>query len=924
MQKLAATAGRVAFASLFPILALAVPALGAPLVSPEAPWALVGPKGGGLSNLAAAAGAAGVLWAVIPGQGPSKSIDGGVSWKATSLPQPESYFAVVTDPVDPLTVYAEGTTGLLKTTDGGAVWRRIFPAVSTLGIAAGAPRTLYVANREEFGNPTEISRSDDGGATWRKLPPLPFVANTIFELVVDPTRPDSVYLVGSAFLVDISPPFALHSTDGGQSWSFIEGIPFSLFSLRFDRRAPGTILALGNGVMRSLDGGTTWETVNAGLPPGGLVSSLISDPLTGTFYVSLGIPSSGLGQVWSSSDDGTTWAKVAERAGYLGPLRVDGALPGRLYAGAEDVGLLVSTGTGGWKVANAHLVPPGASEIDPDPHVPGSFYALLFPRGSITSRPNLARSLDGGATWESWIPRDVSGAPVYLSRLVFDPFVAGSIYALSGFAFYHSADGGRTWSIPGAYPPSFSGAASVVADPLHAGVLLAAGPNLNGGSAILRSTNGGQSWTFVLSLPVGETFVDLLVLDPSSVPQTLYAGGHAGFWRSVDGGVSWTPVGLGPDNLPDFHFVTGLEVDAFHNLYAEIAPARPHSLYKSSDGGVSWAPIDSGLPAGTVVRDVLPRGTTLDIATDHGVYVSEDGGGQWTARNAGLPSLSVSQLADGSPSSSPSSDTLLAATDNGLAISPPPSTSCVPSETVLCLENGRFALRIHWALANGTAGDAHASPLTEESGGFWFFSPESVELVVKAIDGQGVNGRFWIFGGALTNVAYTLTVTEVSTGFARAYTNPQGRLASFADTDAFAATGDGHPEVRTSLAPVVPFSQTKLSPSPGCNPAADTLCLADSRFAVRVAWQLPSVPSTSATAVPLFQNTGAFWFFGAGNLELIVKILDGQAVNGHFWVFFAGLSGVDYTATVTDTATGTTKTYHHPAGALASSADTGF
>jgi hypothetical protein len=73
MQKLAAWAGRIAFASLFPMLAVAVPALAAPPIR----WEPSGPKGGGLNNLAAATGGAGVLWASIPGQGLSKSIDWG-------------------------------------------------------------------------------------------------------------------------------------------------------------------------------------------------------------------------------------------------------------------------------------------------------------------------------------------------------------------------------------------------------------------------------------------------------------------------------------------------------------------------------------------------------------------------------------------------------------------------------------------------------------------------------------------------------------------------------------------------------------------------------------------------------------------------------------------------------------------------------
>ena len=56
---------------------------------------------------------------------------------------------------------------------------------------------------------------------------------------------------------------------------------------------------------------------------------------------------------------------------------------------------------------------------------------------------------------------------------------------------------------------------------------------------------------------------------------------------------------------------------------------------------------------------------------------------------------------------------------------------------------------------------------------------------MKVLDGRGVNGKFWLFYGALSSVGYTLTITDTQTGATRTYTNPSGRLASVADTSAF-------------------------------------------------------------------------------------------------------------------------------------------
>jgi len=53
------------------------------------------------------------------------------------------------------------------------------------------------------------------------------------------------------------------------------------------------------------------------------------------------------------------------------------------------------------------------------------------------------------------------------------------------------------------------------------------------------------------------------------------------------------------------------------------------------------------------------------------------------------------------------------------------------------------------------------------------------------VDGRALNGRFWVFSGALSNVEYTITVTDTSTGQVRTYANPAGSLVSLADTSAF-------------------------------------------------------------------------------------------------------------------------------------------
>ena len=53
------------------------------------------------------------------------------------------------------------------------------------------------------------------------------------------------------------------------------------------------------------------------------------------------------------------------------------------------------------------------------------------------------------------------------------------------------------------------------------------------------------------------------------------------------------------------------------------------------------------------------------------------------------------------------------------------------------------------------------------------------------MDGTAFNGRFWVFSGALSDVEYTITVTDGLTGAVKTYQNPSGSLSSLADTSAF-------------------------------------------------------------------------------------------------------------------------------------------
>ncbi|HVT19149.1 MAG TPA: hypothetical protein VHQ90_23590 [Thermoanaerobaculia bacterium] len=277
---------------------------------------------------------------------------------------------------------------------------------------------------------------------------------------------------------------------------------------------------------------------------------------------------------------------------------------------------------------------------------------------------------------------------------------------------------------------------------------------------------------------------------------------------------------------------------------------------------------------------------------------------------------------------------------------------CAPDPGSLCLEANRFRLDVQFRdPRSGGLGAGHPVPLTAQTGTLWFFGADDPELIVKMVDGTAVNGHHWLFYASLSDVEFDLTATDTTTGEKRVYHNPAGTLASLADTQAFPLTRAAGAGGAAVAMPAGGSSQaaTQSPKSPGGVPAAglasadgsgavvplaaadpchglpESLCLTRSRFSVAVAWREPrSGRSGAGEAVQLYPGGGYFWFFGPNDFELAVKLLDGTPVNGHFWVFYASLTDVEFDLTVTDNFSPTRagRTYHNPPFHLASAADT--
>ena len=111
---------------------------------------------------------------------------------------------------------------------------------------------------------------------------------------------------------------------------------------------------------------------------------------------------------------------------------------------------------------------------------------------------------------------------------------------------------------------------------------------------------------------------------------------------------------------------------------------------------------------------------------------------------------------------------------------------CVSSPTHLCLKDGRFRVEATWETAQGGTGSGRPAALTSDTGYFWFFDQANVEVIVKVLDGCGLNDRYWAFASGLTNVKVSLTIVDTVSGATKTYVNPQGRpFQPVLDTNAF-------------------------------------------------------------------------------------------------------------------------------------------
>ena len=203
------------------------------------------------------------------------------------FPDDVQVHALAVHPRDNQVIYAGTQHGPYRSTDGGEHWTKL--AFPDMGMAVWSflfdprdPRGLYAGTA-----PAAVYRSDDGGDSWRRFPALkpPRRVNMGFptrvtRLAANPSRPQELY---AGLEVD----GVVRSLDGGETWedcsaalvkladrphlkskigsdTEIEGM-MDTHALCTSSAQPGTVfLAVRMGLFRSPDGGVSWEDMEIG------------------------------------------------------------------------------------------------------------------------------------------------------------------------------------------------------------------------------------------------------------------------------------------------------------------------------------------------------------------------------------------------------------------------------------------------------------------------------------------------------------------------------------------------------------------------------------------------------------------------------------------------------------------------------------
>jgi photosystem II stability/assembly factor-like uncharacterized protein len=626
-------------------------------------------------------------------RGVYRSADGGKTWNRTLFRDNNTGAIDVTfDPHDSKIVYASlwqvqrqpwgfssggAGSGLFRSTDGGVTWNELkgngLPAgplgridVSVSG--ADSNRIYAMVEAHEGG----LYRSDDAGKSWKKVSDDGRIRQRAWyfsKTYADPKSPDTVYVLNTG---------VLKSTDGGKTWNLVPAKHGDHHGLWIDPSDPKRMInANDGGASVSLDGGLTWSTQNN--QPTAQFYHVAVDQVRWPYWVYGAQQDNSNIAVASYDDDG-----VIGRRDWF-------------EAGGGESGFVV-----------------------PDPRTPNIIYSDAE---NSFSRYDVALRQDQDIS--PW-PVDNSGHAAsellhrfnWTSPLMLSPHDPDVIYAASEVV-WKSTDHGSSWKI--------------------------ISPDLTRNDRSKQTASGGPLTKDITSV---EYFDTIFAMSESPVTKgMIWAGSDDGLVHLTrDDGGAWANVT--PKGMPEWGSVDSIEPSRYAAETAYIAVDR-HKLddikpyaFKTTDGGKSWVSIAAGLPDGAVVHvvreDPVRRGL-LYAGTEKGVFVSFDDGASWQSLQMNLPSSPIHDLAL-------RGDDLIAATHGRSFwilddVTPLRQVGAATSATDVVLYKPQTALRLSYPDAVDSRQPAGENPPAGALIDYYLKTAPTDELTVDIYDASGARVR---------------------------------------------------------------------------------------------------------------------------------------------------------------------------------------
>lgn len=482
-----------------------------------------------------------------------------------------------------------------------------------------------------------------GSGKWASLGAVIWASS----VAVDPRRPSNLYVSGNSYALGTG---LLRSTDGGDSWQRPQsGLPFVyLNTVKVHPTRTSSVLAAGvSGIYLSSDFGATWQSAAGITVPDYIASLALSEAVPNLALAS------GTGGLYRSIDGGRNWTPLS------------GGLPGGAYSSSVAMhatrhgvaSYAVVDGTiwrsldrgDTWAQLEGFGLPPSYALqvlVDPSARSPAIVYVLTFDFG--LGKEVIYRSTDGGGTWSPAGPSLPTNDPI--RAVAVDPAMPSTVYAAATVSGLHtSLDSGQTWATTSR---GLIGASSRVAVAPGAPHIVYAGSYDSGP---FKSSDGGRSWVRINEGLDGTTLsIQALAVSPADAA-TVYAGTCCGIYATTDGGAHWSPLNDG--DLGWLPQVQALAIDprAPGTIYAGTVWGN---VFKTIDGH-NWVWSGQGLPGAHVYAlaiDPVHPDTVYasiydgaegppDTRFGHGVFKSTDGGATWFAVGTGLGNPLVRTLA---------------------------------------------------------------------------------------------------------------------------------------------------------------------------------------------------------------------------------------------------------------------------------------